>query len=255
MPRLNRALGLLFALALVASAALAQRGDSKLTGTVVDKTTGHPVASAEIVNRGDGRTVVSDSAGNYQFPDLAAGLLRFAVRAPGFPVTTVVVALTRAETMNRQIEMDSTPSAKATIAQTLPRVAVSTPASRGPRFVDFERRQQTGRGQYLTREEIDRVGYSTLQDAVRNMRGVNVDCGGGLGCHIRMARAPMQCNPDYIVDEQVNNSFGPSIPIRDIEAIELYTGPSDVPGEFAGRNAGCGVIVIWTRSGPGRKKP
>jgi hypothetical protein len=65
----------------------------------------------------------------------------------------------------------------------------------------------------------------------------------------------MQCNPDYIVDEQVNNSFGPGIAIRDIEAIEVYTGPSDVPGEFAGRNAGCGVIVIWTKSGPGRRKP
>jgi hypothetical protein len=151
MPRLNWPFRLLFALALQASAALAQRGDSKLIGTVVDKSTGKPIPSAEIVNRGDGRTVLSDSGGRYEFRDLAAGLLRFAVRAPGFPVATVVVALTKAEIMTRQIELDSTPAARAALAQKLPGVEVSTPPSRGPRFVDFERRQQTGRGQYLTR--------------------------------------------------------------------------------------------------------
>ena len=69
-----------------------------------------------------------------------------------------------------------------------------------------------------------------------------------------MARAPMRCHPEYIIDERVDNTFGPDTPIRDIEGIEVYTGPSDVPGEFAGRNAGCGVIVVWTRSGPSRSR-
>ena len=254
MPLLSRVLWLSFACTLSAAAARAQRGTSQMEGSVVDKTTGKTVANAEIVHRGDGRTVVADSAGRYKFPDLPAGLVRFAVRAPGFPVTTVVVALTRAEIMTRLIELDSTPSAKATLAQSLPGVAVSAPASRGPRFADFERRQQTGRGQYLTAEDIDKAQYGSLQEAVRNMRGVNVECGGGLGCHIRMSRAPMQCNPEYVVDERVDNGFGPSIAIRDIEGLEVYTGATDVPGEFAGRNAGCGVIVIWTKSGP-RKRP
>jgi hypothetical protein len=65
----------------------------------------------------------------------------------------------------------------------------------------------------------------------------------------------MHCRPDYVVDERVDNYFGPTVPIRDIEALEVYTGASDVAGEFAGRNAGCGVIVIWTKSGPSRRKP
>ena len=120
----------------------------------------------------------------------------------------------------------------------------------GRRFADFERRRKTGRGHYLTRDDIRRSGASSLQDAVRSLRGVPMECGGGAGCFVRMVRAPMQCNPDYVVDTRVDNSFGPLTPIRDIEAIEVYTGPSDVPGEFAGRSAGCGVIVIWTGSGP-----
>jgi hypothetical protein len=254
MPRLSPVLWLLFALGLQPAVALAQKGDSRLTGKVIDKSTGRPVPAAEITHRGDGRSVLADSAGQYQFPDLPPGLVRFVVRAPGFPLADVVVALTKSENLTRLIELDSTSGGRGGM-QPLPVVAVSGVASRGPRYVDFERRQRTGRGQYLTREEIEKSGYSSLQDAVRSMRGVNVECGGGAGCFILMARAPMQCRPEYIVDEMVNNSFGAQTPIRDIEALEVYTGPSEVPGEFAGRNAGCGVIVIWTRAGPSRKKP
>jgi hypothetical protein len=253
--RAPETLWLAFALCITSAPALAQKGDSKLMGRVTDKSTGRPVPTAQIIYRADGRSVVADSAGQYQFPDLPPGLLRFVVRAEGFPLATVIVALTKAESMTRMIELDSTPVGRSAAAQALPKVDVSAPASRGPRYLDFERRQHTGRGQYLTREDIERSGASSLQDAVRSLRGVNVECGGGLGCFIRMVRAPMQCLPEYIIDEQVNNTFGAQTPIRDIEAIEVYTGPSDVPGEFAGRNAGCGVIVIWTKAGPSRRKP
>ena len=64
----------------------------------------------------------------------------------------------------------------------------------------------------------------------------------------------MHCAPDYVIDGRLNNDFGPFTPIRDIVAVEIYTGPADVPGEFAGRTAGCGVIAIWTRSGPPRRQ-
>jgi hypothetical protein len=69
-----------------------------------------------------------------------------------------------------------------------------------------------------------------------------------------MARAPNNCDPQYVVDSRVDNMFGPTTPIRDIVGLEIYTGPSDVPGEFAGRDAGCGVVVIWTRFGPTRRE-
>jgi hypothetical protein len=249
-PRLDLSLRLLFAIALASSGALAQKGDSRLTGTVVDKVSRTPVAKVQIIYVGDSRSVVSDSIGRYTFDSLPSGIVRFAVRAPRYPVLTLTVALMPGESMAREIVLDSSSA-----GQVLPRVSIDAPPSLGPRFADFERRRVTGRGQYLTAEQIKKGDYNSLQDAMRNMRGVDVDCGGGLGCHIRMSRAPMQCNPDYIVDERVDNFFGPQIAIRDIEGLEVYTGATDVPGEFAGRNAGCGVIVIWTKSGPPRRKP
>ena len=234
--------------------AIAQKTNAHLAGTVVDHTSGAVISNADIVQLGIGRRVATDSLGNFQLADIAPGILRLMVRVAGFPTKVVVLALASGESMSRVIELDSTAAGRA-IPQRLPAEAVVAASPPAPRYVDFERRRLNGRGQYLVREDLERGGYSTLQDAMRGLRGVNVDCGGGSGCTIRMARAPMRCTPEYIVDERADNFFGPNTPIRDLEGIEVYTGPSEVPGEFAGRNAGCGVIVIWTRSGPKRPKP
>ena len=62
----------------------AQKGDAQLVGTVVDRTTGAIVPHADIVQLGVGRVVVSDSLGNYLFPDLPSGILRFLFQVPYF---------------------------------------------------------------------------------------------------------------------------------------------------------------------------
>ncbi len=255
VPGTSCALALLAILA-GSAPALAQKGSARLFGSVVNRGTQGPISGARITHAGDGRIVTSDSFGFYRFHDLAAGIIRFTVRAVGFPPTTFSVALTNGERMERDIELDSIldpEAAAAAAAQELPTVEVEATAPLGRRYMDFERRRSQGRGQYLTRADIETMGASTLQDAVRSLRGVNLDC-AGTRCSIRMARAPMRCAPEYIVDERVDNMFGPTVPVRDIEALEVYTGPSEVPGEFAGRNAGCGVVVIWTRSGPPRRR-
>jgi len=50
--------------------------------------------------------------------------------------------------------------------------------------------------------------------------------------------------------EEVINSVSPA----DIEAIEVYKGPSGLPGEF-NHGDNCGAIVIWTREGGVRRDP
>lgn len=232
-----------------------QQGSAIIFGAVVNRATQGPIPNTLIVHQGDGRIVRSDSLGYFQFRSLGAGIVRFDVRAPGYPLAILTVALVNGERMERDIELDSTaqlaPSGKTTV---LPGVAVEVAPSLGLRYRDFERRRDSGRGHYLTRAQIEAKSANNLQDALRDVRGIVLECGGGTGCYLRMARAPMQCLPKYIVDEREDDFFGPTVAVRDIEALEVYTGPSDVPGEFAGSDAGCGVIVIWTRSGPPRKK-
>lgn len=243
---------------------VAQAKNARVSGSVVDRSNGAPLAGATVVFLGDGRAQTTDSIGAFRFDKLPMGIARFLVRAEGFPAGALIVALAPGEVMDRRVELDSSAAAKAppppaapaaSRGQMLAPVTVEAERSLGPRYANFERRRRTGGGQYLTREQIERGQFSTLQDIARSLRGVNVECSGGAqGCNIRMVRAPMRCLPEYIIDDNVDNIFGPTMPVRDIEGMEVYTGPADVPGEYAGRNAGCGVIVIWTKSGPPRKK-
>jgi hypothetical protein len=251
------------AMALASPQGHAQRRDGRLSGSVLDKSTQKPLGGVTVVNLLDGKSTLTDSAGAFRFEKLPAGIVRFLFRVEGFPQQGLVVALAQGEAMLRTVEMDSSkvvaaapppPPTPTSGVQQLALVTVAETPSLGPRFANFERRRKTGAGQYVVREQIEQMGANVFTDVVRTMRGVTLDCSGGRGCGIRMVRAPMQCPPEYIVDDNVDNVFGPNVPIRDIEAVEVYTGAADVPGEYAGRNAGCGVIVIWTRSGPPQRK-
>lgn len=247
-PTLRRWTSVLVGL-VVGPISVSAQGSSTVVGQVSDRTTKGPVTGAEIITGRNSHAAMTDSAGRFTLTGLPAGHERLLVRATGFPVLSYEVDLPAGDTLVESIQLDSTAEGRAS-AQALPTVGITAGASLGPRYADFERRLKTGRGQYVTAAEIDRNRYSNLQEAMRTLRGVEVSCGGGGGCFITMARAPMQCTPEYIVDDRVDNTFGPVTPIRDIQGVEVYTGPADVPGEYAGRNAGCGVIVIWTKSGP-----
>jgi hypothetical protein len=231
-----------------------------LSGRVSDRSTGQALPGAQIILLSDGRAVTSDSVGRYVFNGLPVGVSQLIVRAPNVPALQIIVEITAGIELVRPIVLDSTAVGRRAAAQSLPTVAVTAPAAvLNYRLVDFERRRLNGRGQYLTEDDIIRSGAFNVADAVKGMRGVTYECSGGpsagalgSGCFVRMSRAPMRCLPEFVVDDHVMNDFGPNTPIRDIVALELYTGPSEVPGEYAGRNAGCGVVVIWTRSGPRR---
>ena len=259
-------------LALAAVTAAAQgTATARLRGSMVDAATQAAIVGARVVIAATGRYVATDSAGRFELTEIPSGVIRFFVTADGYPRNSFVLAFARGEVMEQRFELEGIAGAAAAASAALPpadaasaaeraRAAqplapsvTTAPASRGVRYEDFERRVRTGRGQYVTREVIEARGYNNLGDATRGMRGVNVECGGPRGCLIKMARTSPGCYPQYIVDGRPDNAFGPYIAVRDIEGLEVYTGASDVPGEFAGTDAGCGVVVIWTTSGPVKK--
>lgn len=233
----------------------AQGAFATLKGVVTDAVTQQPVVGVRVVIAATGRFATTDSIGVFELKEIPSGVIRFFFTAPGYPRTTLVLALAKGETMVQRFELEGTSAEVASAdstggkVQRLPATEVTGEPSRGVRYEDFERRLKTGRGQYVTREVIEERGYNNLSDAVRGLRGVAIEC-GSRGCLVRMARALPGCYPQYIVDGRPDNFFGPNVAVRDIEGIEVYSGASDVPGEFAGTDAGCGVVVIWTRNGP-----
>jgi hypothetical protein len=255
-------------LALLSATAVAQRVPSERTrpdsvrraarffGTIVDVATQQPIVGARIASTSFSAVVVTDSSGRFDVPAVPPGLVRFHVTATGFPRASFTLAFAAGEEMERTLELDSASVPAEPGARPLPQMTIEAAPEEPVWLRDFERRRATGRGQYLTREMIESRGGARLSDVVQTMRGVTLDCGGGGGvCRIRMTRAPMQCYPEYFVDGLLNNSWGPLVPIRDMQALEIYSGPSDTPGEFSGRNSGCGTIVIWTRAGPPPPRP
>lgn len=250
----------------VVSGALHAQSTAEFRGRVLDAATGKGIPDATVAVTTTGGSARTDSLGQFRVPNLKVGIHRFLVSATGYSRGSLSLAFAAREVMERDLELDpvspptpgsptvAEPAKDTSKAQALPGVAVTADPALGRRFADFERRRTTGRGQYRTRAELEAGNFYTLQDAMRSMRGVRFNCAGNM-CRAQMVRAPMGCSPEYIVDERVDNSFGPTIPVRDIVGLEVYTGVSDVPGEFAGRNSGCGVIVIWTTSGrePRRK--
>lgn len=236
-------------------AATAQKTQS-LSGRVVDRSTGNGLAHAEIILASGARSIFSDSAGNFVFAGLPVGVSRLLIKAARFPDVTLYIDLAEGQQLERPIPMDS--SAASRDAQALAAVAVTAEAPVvNYRLTAFERRRHSGHGQFRNEEELIRSGAYTLQDVMLPMRGVDVDCSkttpAGDGCKIHMSRAPTNCSPQFIVDDHVDEWFGPRTPIRDVVGLEVYTGPAELPGEFASSNAACGVVVIWTKSGPTKR--
>jgi hypothetical protein len=233
-----------------------QGQNATLTGRIVDANSGAALVGATVSSPTAGTSARTDSLGRFTLGGLKVGIHRFMVSREGYARGSITLAFAAREIMEREFALEplGTPAADTARVQKLPSVPVSADPAIGRRYADFERRRETGRGQYLTRDDLEKGNYGSLQDAMRTLRGVKFACAGSQ-CVAQMTRAPLGCFPDYVVDERVDNTFGPTIPIRDIQGIEVYSGASDVPGEFAGANAGCGVVVIWTTSGraPRRK--
>jgi hypothetical protein len=138
----------------------------------------------------------------------------------------------------------------------------------------FDERRLAGSGHFLTRADLDRRRNSSTGDILSRVPGVRVNRGtGGVAwisatrgavsvsggrrpeeSDLRRGAPPNRCYVDVYLDGIVvfGGAGGPlfdvnSVPANQIEAIEYYSGASQVPAKFNRTGAACGVLVIWTR--------
>lgn len=230
----------LLAIALPIEVAAQRRGT--IVGVVSDAETGRSVAEAKVTVRGRRDPVSTDSAGRYRLPDVPPGTLILQVRKVGHADATRIVEVQAGATTTMDVALAT--------ASTLSEVVVTERPASPRRFDEFEMRRKNGRGQYLGREEIEKSNAMNVPNLLRNMRGVRLEC-SGITCAVRMARSEgVDCPPEYWLDGRPNNNFGPTIPVSDLQGVEVYTGPSEAPAEFLSGNAACGIVVLWTKSTP-----
>lgn len=225
--------------------ASAQDPTGTLRGRVVDTETGEPVR--DVVIRIKGRPNASgDSLGRFEVTGLPVGTLQLTLQALGYAGDQFRVTIAAGQVTESRFGLDFS-------GESLPDVVVTARATKlVPRYTDFETRRERGLGAYLRWDDIKKKNFNSIGDAARSVRGVRQVCNQEeFECGLRMARTP-NCSPEWWVDGVNVRSFTESTPIRDVYGIEIYRGPGEVPAEFTGSNAGCGVIVIWTKSKPFR---
>lgn len=215
-----------------------------LRGRVMDSEMGHPLAGASVVIKGVPASLITDSLGKFQADRLPAGQAEVKIQLLGYAPGIFMVHLPPSGTVEQDFGLDFT-------GHRLSEQVVRARAEQlAPRYVDFEQRRQRKLGAYLRWEELERQGYSSVGDALRTVRGIRIKCNQQtFECFAYSARTP-QCQPTWWIDGVEVRSFHENTPIRDVYGLEIYRGAGEVPGEFSGSNAACGVIVVWTKSRP-----
>jgi carboxypeptidase-like protein len=218
-----------------------------LHGRVLDSEMGQPLIGATVrIGTDTAPVATSDSLGFFRLQQLPRGNVNFSIQLLGYEEGRFKVFMPDSGTLYRQFALDFN-------GFMLPEVVVQARAEvLQPRYVDFERRRVRKLGAFFRWDDLKKQGYSSVGDALRTVRGVRIQCDQSrFECYAVMARTP-NCHPTWYIDGIEVHSFSENTPIRDVYGIEVYRGSGEIPGEYSGSNAGCGVIVMWTKSRPYR---
>ena len=224
-----------------------------LGGKVMDKTSNEPIPEAvvEVLNA-SGRSVHrarSDRDGFFVFELREPGEYKLRTSRVGYQtVTSEGVQVEQRQTVQVEIHISTGEVALEPLRVT----ARSAP----PRSSFLERegfydREKSGFGLFLTSYELGQRAATQTSELFRGLPGVNLTPVGNARYRINMTRSGGSCPPRVLLDgspvadSDVDNFVEP----QDVAAIEVYRGPSEVPGRWMGQRSACGLIVIWTKHG------
>jgi hypothetical protein len=142
-------------------------------------------------------------------------------------------------------------------------VEAKTQRSRTLEQHGFYSRKEDHNGIFIERAEIEKSSGRLLSDLFRKVPGARmVTATSGMavwfqGSENMAVRGRVTlCGPRVILDGIEQNTDSDSrfpTPIdaiaakHDLEGIEIYRRPSQLPSRFGGAMSACGVIVLWTR--------
>ena len=255
---------LLFVLGLPAQRAAGQDERTAVVFGTVRNANQVPLQGAEVNIVGTSSRAVTNDSGEFKLEGVRGGRFKVVARRLGFQAAEATIRVAEGERKEVRFLLDGIP-------EMLDSVVVVGTQSTG-RMADFWRRRTIGVGAFITRAEIDRRRPSRPSLLLMSLSGVTVSGSDALGQpNIQMGRSgtasatrnrtqmlAADCQIAYYVDgmQTSRGSFHiDDLPPQDIEAIEVFRGPSEIPARFRAIDTGCGLIVIWTREPPPRLRP
>jgi hypothetical protein len=223
----------------------------------VQSTDGRKVSSAEVSDRASGLKTYSDSAGAFLLAGIPLGDRTLDVRRIGFAAQEFPISLAAGK--NRMVALTLAP-----LAQVLSEVNVADRMAKPARYAnthkydDFYARRAQGLGTFLTREDIDRLFKTTTPELLQGVPGMrvrrigndwkiqSVQCQLGLPLLGGKISDPSTYIRVFINGMDVGDASELTlINPAEIEAMEIYKGPGELPVEARGK--GCAAVFIWTR--------
>lgn len=216
---------------------------------------GGSITGAEIRIRGSALSALSDSAGAFEIRRVAPGKAVIDARRIGFKAQEFPIEL--ASGRDRHVVLTLP-----VVAQLLPEINVDARLAKPARYANthrydlFYERRAHGNGVFLTREDIDLKFKTNTAELLQTISGVKVRRIGN-EWKVQFGRCQMgvpgATDPSTFISIFINghrvgrgdqlNSINPS----EIEAMEVYRSPAELPPEARGE--GCGAVFVWLRNG------
>lgn len=249
---------------------------ASLAGVVTQRGVGTPVPSALVAVVGGRARTQTDGSGRFRLTGLASGTHVVRIQRVGFAPLEFEIDLAPGEAVMLrpgELLLDAA-------AVTMDSVVVT---ATGERFIPslvaqgFYDRRKMSPGAFLSRAEFTKWHSASFTDALRRMPGVSIVANpnyhraarpprlGAMGIIPGRTKMGMDTRRNLIKVRGCETigvwldgvSMGTSeeidvdalISLTEIEAIEVFRGPSEMPARFAASRAVCGAMVIWTRVG------
>lgn len=197
----------------------------------------------------------TSAAGRFRIVGVPAGQVLVLVRRSGFQPTSEVVEVPAGDTLRVSYTLGRA-------QQSLDAVVVEA-KRQSAQMREFEQRRHAGIGFFMTADQIDEHNPTMTADVLMAVPAMSVTPdqsrnqaliamsrreGGGLTSAGEPAYCPILVMLNGVkLSQEFDLRLLP--PPKDVAGIEIYSGASTVPPQYAGFDSRCGVMLIWTKDG------
>jgi hypothetical protein len=234
---------------------------ARLAGLVRADSTTTPLAAADVLLPDEGRSVRSDDRGRFQIDSVELGRHHIVVRHIGYEMIDTTIVLDGKDIFEPEFHLRRT--------AVLDSVRVVAD-SRDLRLREFEENKKLGLGHFFDWADLAKKEGLRLAAVLGDVLGARIVSSSG-GSALASTRGAITSLRNQVLDVGPGNKrdcystvYVDNVPVfrsgrgdpyfnlnlmrpEDIEAIEFYAGPSELPARYNQLNAACGVLVIHTR--------